>query len=124
MTLGTLLILSALALVVIIFGSGYYFRWVFGRLVMDKLRDLDTVRGTRLAPPEWQKAYHKRIEQGQYSEAHWQAQRRRNLKKLAALRRFAGKTNLMDGENTREGVISELDQIKAEWEALAPGEPL
>lgn len=124
MTLGTLLLLTALAMVVIIFGSGYYFRWVFQRMVLNGLRDLDTVRGTRLAPAQWQKGYHKRIQQATYDVRLWEKQRRSNLKRLRSLERFARKTNLMDGEEIRQAVLRELSSIRTEWEALSPGDPL
>lgn len=124
MNLGVLLLLSALALVVIIFGSGYYFRWVFQRMVMNHLQDLDTVRGTRLAPPRWMKGYPKRIEQGAYNVALWEKQRSKNLGLLASLERFSRKTNMMDGEDTRQGVLQELSSIRTEWQALSPGDPL
>lgn len=124
MNLGALLLLTALALVVILFGSSAYFRFVFRRMILNRLQDLDTVRATRLAPASWQKGYLARIKRGKHTQAAWEKQRRRHLARLRALERFARKTNLMDSEETRRGVLRELTAIREEWASLSPGDPL
>ncbi len=95
MGLGALLLLAALGLGLIMLVSSIYFQWLFRRMVLTRLRDLDTVRATGLAPPDWQKRYLKRIEQNRYTPALWQRQLKKNLKNLARLEKFVRKTRLV-----------------------------
>ncbi len=124
MGLGALLLLAALGLGLIMLVSSIYFQWLFRRMVLTRLRDLDTVRATGLAPPDWQKRYLKRIEQNRYTPALWQRQLKKNLKNLARLEKFVRKTRLVESEETRAGVLMELSAIRQGWEALQPGDAL
>lgn len=124
MGLGALLLLAALGLGLIMLVSSIYFQWLFRRMVLTRLRDLDTVRATGLAPPGWQKRYLKRIEQNHYTPALWQRQLKKNLKNLARLEKFVRKTRLVESEETRAGVLMELSAIRQGWEALQPGDAL
>lgn len=124
MGLSALLLLAALGLGLIMLVSSIYFQWLFRRMVLTRLRDLDTVRATSLAPPGWQKRYLKRIEQNRYTPALWQRQLKKNLKNLARLEKFVRKTRLVESEETRAGVLMELSAIRQDWEALQPGDAL
>ena len=87
------------------------------KMVFGQLQDLDEIRTTHQPPAAWQKAMHKKLESGKHvSPEELAVQQKSNIKKLDRLITFCNKTNLMEDEDTRKLVISELTRIRAEWE--------
>ena len=117
MNVGTLLIVAIAGLIAIMVGSCFYFPWVMKKMVFGQLQDLDEIRTTHQPPAAWQKAMHKKLESGASVSAEaLAAQQQKNIKKLDRLVTFCEKTKLMEDEDTRKLVISELKQVRAEWE--------
>ena len=115
MDLGLLLLLSVIGLALIMAGSSAYFIFFMKRIVFRQLQDLDHVRNTGLAPERWQKSY--LIKSKRDSPSHRRRQKRKNLKKLAQLTRFAKTTRFMEDDDTRAGVLQELKDIRETWAA-------
>ena len=116
MGLGTILLLAVLGLVVIMLGSCVYFAWSMQRMVMARLRDLDSLRTDQLPPESWQKGYLKRArKRGAYDHADYARQKRRNMRKLMKMIKYARQTRLMESDEVREGVLEELRLIEKQW---------
>lgn len=118
MSLGITLLLSVVGLVVIMGGSCFYFSFWMQKAVFNQVNDLDYVRAYQLPPERWQKAYLKKCQKlGRIPPKLFNKQKRRNLRHLKGLTKFAKKTILMESEEVREGVLLELSQIRQQWEA-------
>ena len=118
MDLGLLLLLSVIGLALIMAGSSAYFIYFMKRIVFRQLQDLDHVRATGLAPQKWQRVYLKKARRGNHvSPRYWKRQKRKNLRKLSRLARFAKTTRFMEDDDTRAGVLQELKDIRETWAA-------
>ena len=118
MSLGMSLIFAFVGLIVIMVGSGWYYAWVMEKMLNSKVRDLDTIRSTQMPPNDWRKGLQKKLERGkQVSQAEMNAQWQQDIKRLDGVIKFSQKTTLMEDEQTREGILRDLDQIRREWQA-------
>ena len=118
MDLGLLLLLSVIGLAFIMAGSSAYFIFFMKRIVFRQLQDLDHVRSTGFAPERWQRGYLAKAKSGGgINPRRWKRQKRKNLRRLAKLTRFAKTTRLMEDDDTRSGVLQELKDIRETWAA-------
>lgn len=118
MNLGVLLLLTVVALAAIMIGSSVYFSYLTNKMLFTQLRDLDDVRTNGLPPERWQRGYLKKGRRnGKIEEKDWARQKKKNLSALKKLTHFAKTTNMMEDEQTREGVLEELAVIKKTWES-------
>lgn len=105
MNLGLTLLLACLGLAAIMIGSCRYFAWLMEKMVHRNLRDLDAIRTSGLPPDSWHKKLHRCGE----------GLRKRDLKRLDGVIRFAKKTFLMEDEDTRAGILRDLQRIRLDW---------
>lgn len=116
MSLGAILLLSAVGLLLILAGSSVYFSWLMNKAVYSKLRDLNEIRTTQLPPASWQKSMLKKGKKsGSIGEADRSRQLKKDLKRLDGIVRFTQKTKMVEDEETRQLVLRELSQIRQMW---------
>ena len=134
MSLGWIVLLSAVALFVIIVGSNWYTAVMMNMLFVKKHIEIDEVLSSGLPPVAWQKRYDKKLTRLKSKGASDKkiaqlamAQRRHNIAGLNRLTRYVKKTNLVEDENARRNALAQLEQCRQQCQlagCCAPGSPL
>ncbi|WP_274361984.1 hypothetical protein [Paenibacillus thermotolerans] len=98
--IGTVLLLSLLFIVTLVCGTVLLMKLYIAQTIGKKHKELESILDTRDVPESWL-----RKEKGA-SLIH---------DRLEKLERYVRKTRLVDGEETRSYLLSELSSIKEEW---------
>ena len=121
MNVGLTILLSVVALALVMVGSCFYFMFWMRKSTFDKLNDLDEIRTTQQPPERWQKRYLEKCRKlGRIPPELFEAQKKRDLRRLKKLERFCRTTVLMESEDVRQGVLQELSLVRQEWQAREP----
>jgi hypothetical protein len=119
MSVGWIVLLSAIGLVGVIAGSCWYMAAMMNLLFVRKHVEIDEVLSTGQPPQAWQKSYLKKLERFQNQGASdetiqrlTRTQQKRNLAGLNRLARYVKKTNLVEDESARKNTLLLLDQCK------------
>ena len=116
MSLGVTLLLAFIGLIAIMVGSCVYYSWLMNKMIYARLSDLDIIRQTQLPPMNWQRAIHKKLERKQpITDGDMAAQHKKNMRGIDQLISFATKTHLMEDEDTRKLILSELKRTRQSW---------
>lgn len=134
MSLGWIILLSAILLLVIIVGSNWYMAAMMNVLFVKKHIEIDEVLSSGQPPEAWQKRYQKKMgrlkSQGASEEKIarlTKAQYGHNIAGLERLIRYVQKTNLVEDENARSSALAQLEQCKQQCQlagGCASGSPI
>ena len=117
MQLGWTLLLAVVGLVLLLWGSCWYFSFCMNRMLYSQINDLEYIRSTGLPPDRWQRRYLQRAQKrGSIDREEEKRQTKKNLRKLKGVIRFAPTTKFMESEGTRADVLEVLNQVKRDWE--------
>ena len=119
MSIGWIVLLSAIALIIIIVGSSWYMAAMMNIIFLRKHYEIDEVLTTGLPPEAWQKRYYKRLVRLKNKGASdenimrlTRKQQKHNIAGLARLASYVKKTNLVEDESARSSTLSQLNQCK------------
>lgn len=122
MSLGWIVLLSAVLLLGIIVGSNWYMAAMMNMLFVKKHVEIDEVMASGQPPEAWQTRYHKKLARLKSQGASdkkilrlTRMQQKRNMAGLERLARYIRKTNLVEDENARSNALSLLDQCKRQY---------
>jgi hypothetical protein len=123
MSIGLILLLSAIALASIIVGSFWYMAAMMNVIYLKKHIEIDEVLARGLPPEAWQKKYQENLLRLKNKGASENAfirlsmkQKKYNLAGLACLTRYVKKTLLVEDEGARAATLTQLDLCKQQCE--------
>ncbi len=119
MSVGWIVLLSAIALAGVVAGSCWYMAAMMNLLFVRKHVEIDEVLSTGLPPQAWQKSYLKKLQHIKSKGASdasilqlARKQQKRNVVRLRRLERYVRKTNMVEDESARKNTLLLLDQCK------------
>ena len=116
MGLGWILLLTVIALVLVIWGSCWYFSYCMNKMLYSQINDLEYIRSYGLPPDRWQRKYLQRAQKrGSVDREEEKKQIKKNLRKLEGVIRFTRTTKFMESEGTRQDVLEVLNDVKRDW---------
>lgn len=116
MGLGWILLLTVAALVLVLWGSCWYFSFWLNRMLFTKVNDLEYIRSYGQPPDRWQRSYLKRAQKrGSIDREEEKRQIQKNLRRLNGVIRFARTTKFMENEGTRADVLEVLNDVRRDW---------
>ena len=116
MGFGWILLLTVVGLVLVLWGSCWYFSYCMNKMLYSQINDLEYIRSYGLPPDRWQRKYLLRAQKrGSIDREEEKKQIRKNLRKLDGVIRFARTTKFMESEGTRADVLEVLNDVKRDW---------
>ena len=116
MGLGWILLLTVIALVLVIWGSCWYFSYCMNKMLYSQINDLEYIRSYGQPPDSWQRKYLQRAQKrGSVDREEEKKQIKKNLRKLEGVIRFTRTTKFMESEGTRQDVLEVLNDVKRDW---------
>jgi hypothetical protein len=123
MSLGWIILLSAIVLLAIIVGSCWYMAAMMNIIFIRKHVEIDEVLSSGQPPEAWQKRYLIKLVRLQNKGASEEKitrltrrQQKHNITGLARLARYVRKTNLVEDESARSNTLSQLEQCRQQCE--------
>ncbi|KIL40549.1 hypothetical protein SD70_12390 [Gordoniibacillus kamchatkensis] len=110
-----------IALTFIMLASLWYIRWLMGKMVFSKQRDIEAIASSGTLPEAWSRKFERKMirlrEAGRHNSLKkvQSAARRSYLRKLSRLAGYVRRSRLIESEESRKYALRQLQMLDREW---------